>query len=96
MQELDIKEVLSSLHIFSFLEDDDLNDLVKKFNIKNYTLGSTIINKGSRGTKFYIIFSGHAKVVDKKMMKKLFLHNLKKVNSLERDPSLRESRSATL
>jgi len=78
MQELDIKEVLSSLHIFSFLEDDDLNDLVKKFNIKNYTLGSTIINKGSRGTKFYIIFSGHAKVVDKKNDEEIVLAQLKK------------------
>lgn len=77
MDNQDVKKIISSLHLFSFLEDETLNDLIKKFNVVNYNNGNIIIKKGSVGQKFYIIFSGKAKVIDMKNEDEVILAFLK-------------------
>jgi CRP-like cAMP-binding protein len=55
-------EQLKSLPIFSDCEVDFLNKLSKKFQSENVTMGSSIINKGSKGDKFYILAEGKVSV----------------------------------
>jgi len=77
MDKQDIKKIISSLHLFSFLEDETLDDLIKKFNIVNYNNGNLIIKQGSKGEKFYIVFSGKAKVIEVKNDEEIVLAYLK-------------------
>ena len=63
---------IKKIHLFSDLSEDDLNDVAQALTDANYKAGDTIIEQGSRGDSFYIVYKGFVKVVrtqDKKEVK---------------------------
>ncbi len=54
---------LKKVHLFSGLSEDDLNDLAQALADEPFKTGDVIIQQGTRGDTFYIIYSGTVKVV---------------------------------
>ncbi len=61
---IDYADTLRSIQLFSSLSDDDLLDLATLLEFEKFEWGYLIAQKGSAGTKLYIIISGSVEVVD--------------------------------
>lgn len=54
---------LQSAHVFSDLNDDDLEDLTSSSEIVKFKLGETILRAGESGQGFFVIVEGKVRVV---------------------------------
>ena len=56
-------DFIKKVHLFSDLSEDDLNDVAQALTDGTYKTGERIIEQGSRGDSFYIVYKGFVKVV---------------------------------
>ncbi len=56
--------VLRTIVLFKPLSSDDLIDLASLLKLEDYDYGYPILQKGTPGTKFYVIISGKVEVID--------------------------------
>lgn len=55
--------MLNTIKLFANLTDDERNRVVRSFVLRTYPQETTIINEGDKGTEFFIMKSGSAKVL---------------------------------
>ena len=62
---MDIQDLLGfirEIRLFSILGDEELDELVKGFQLKSVPAGEVIFNQGDAGDRFYIVYSGKVRV----------------------------------
>lgn len=59
-------EFIKKIHLFADLSDDDLNDVAQALTDEAFGAGKNIIEQGTRGDTFYIIYSGTVTVKRRK------------------------------
>ncbi|MEW6406291.1 MAG: cyclic nucleotide-binding domain-containing protein, partial [Chloroflexota bacterium] len=67
---------IRKIHLFSKLSEDDLNDVAEALTDVTYQPGERIIEQGSRGETFYILYKGYVKVTRKRDSKEVVLAQL--------------------
>ncbi|WP_372365613.1 peptidase domain-containing ABC transporter [Candidatus Uabimicrobium sp. HlEnr_7] len=63
MNNIDIKNFLSTIDLFSCFSTDFLSKIAKKVEIVNFKIGENIVEKGDEEENLYVIFSGKARVI---------------------------------
>ncbi len=67
---------IRKIHLFSGLSDEDLNDVAQAFTDEPFKKDDVIIQQGTRGDTFYIIYRGQVKVVRQQGKNEVTLANL--------------------
>lgn len=67
---------LKKIHLFSGLSEDDLNDVAQALEDLPFKTGEVIIEQDTRGSTFYIIYSGQVKVSRRRGKQEQILANL--------------------
>jgi hypothetical protein len=67
---------LKRIHLFSGLPDDDVKGLAEALVDEDYKPGERIIEQGTRGDTFYMIYRGNVKVTRRRNNKEVVLANL--------------------
>ncbi len=57
-------DLLGTISLFKSLTDNDLIDLASLLKLEEYEYGFPILQKGTPGTKFYVIITGRVEVID--------------------------------
>ena len=55
--------VLESIKLFAKLSADEKSRVIRQFKLESYAVGANIVKEGDKGTTFYILKDGTAKVV---------------------------------
>ena len=59
-------DFIKKIHLFVELSDDDLNDVARALTDETHQAGDRIIEQGSHGETFYIVYSGAVNVMRRK------------------------------
>ena len=55
--------VLESIKLFAKLSVEEKSRVIRQFKLENFPTGASIVKEGDKGTTFYILKEGTAKVV---------------------------------
>lgn len=69
-------DFIKKIHLFSDLSEDDLNDVAQALTVEPHKAGDHIIEQGSRGDSFYIVYKGYVRVMRKKEKREEILSQL--------------------
>ncbi len=67
---------LKKVHLFNGLSDEEMEDVARALEDAPFKTGDTIIEQGTRGETFYLIYRGQVKVVRKHKNQDMVLANL--------------------
>ncbi|MBW2093019.1 MAG: cyclic nucleotide-binding domain-containing protein, partial [Deltaproteobacteria bacterium] len=61
----DLSEFIRKIPLFSIYTDEELDDLMKAAELKSVGAGEVLFEQGDPGDKFYIVYSGKIRIVQK-------------------------------
>lgn len=69
-------DFIKKIHLFADLSDDDLKDVAQALTDEAHKAGDHIIEQGSRGDSFYIVYKGYVRVMRRKDKREEILSQL--------------------